>query len=209
MPRDPYRYSAAWYDALFEPMNKGLRLLGLRMFRPRAGMAVLDIGCGTGSHLELYKRFRCDVHGIDPSPAMLAVARRKLGDSAALHLGDASNMPYDDRSFDLVVCMLTLHEMRPTTRSSTMEEMKRVVRNQGRMLLIDYHPGPIRGLSGWRTKAIILLAEVGAGRRHFSNYRHFLRNQALPALVAEHGLAVEVERIVGGGALALLLARAG
>jgi ubiquinone/menaquinone biosynthesis C-methylase UbiE len=209
MPRDPYRHTAAWYDTLFERTNRGLRLLGLRMLRPRAGMTVLDVGCGTGVHLELYQRFRCDVHGIDPSPAMMAVARQRLGDSAALHLGDACAMPYGDRSFDLVVCMLTLHEMGPTARSSAMEEMKRVVRDQGHLLLIDYHPGPIRGLPGWRTKAIILLSEVAAGCKHFFHYRHFLRNQALPALVAQHGLRVEKERIVGQGALALLLVRAG
>lgn len=208
MPRDPYRHTAAWYDAFFEGMNSGLRLLGLRMYRPRAGMAVLDVGCGTGVHLKLYQRFRCNVYGLDPSPAMMAVARQRLGDSAALHLGDACAMPYSDGSFDLVVCMLTLHELAPRVRTSALEEMRRVVRDQGRLLLIDYHPGRIRGLSGWRTKAIILASEVAAGRRHFANYRHFLRNQALPALVAEHGLSVEKERIVGDGALALLLVRA-
>ena len=88
--KDPYRFVARRYDKLFEPMNRGLRLLGLRMFRPKEGMSILDVGCGTGVHLELYQRYPCDMYGIDPSPAMIDVARRRLGDRAEFHLGDAS-----------------------------------------------------------------------------------------------------------------------
>lgn len=56
---DPYRRVARLYDRLFEPLNRGLRLIGLRMFRPKAGMRILDVGCGTGVHLDLHRRFGC------------------------------------------------------------------------------------------------------------------------------------------------------
>ena len=109
--KDAYRNTARIYDRLFDNMNKGLRLAGIRMFRPSMGTNILDVGCGTGSHLELYKRYECNLYGIDLSPSMLEVARARLGDSAQLDLCDATNMPYEDCTFDLVISMLTIHEM--------------------------------------------------------------------------------------------------
>ncbi len=209
MKQDPYQSVARWYDRLFEPINRGLRLLGLRLFLPKEGMAILDVGCGTGLHLELYRKYRCALYGIDASPAMLQIARQRLGDGAKLHLGTASEMPYEDRSFDLVIAMLALHEMNPVTRSGVIREMKRVLKPGGRILFIDFHPGPIRPLQGWITKLTITLSEIAAGGEHFRNYRQFMSIKGLPTLIAEHGLVIQKQRIVSGGALALFLSSAG
>jgi ubiquinone/menaquinone biosynthesis C-methylase UbiE len=208
LKEDPYRSIAVWYDKLFEPINRGLSVLGLRLFLPKEGMAILDVGCGTGLHLELYRKYRCALYGIDPSSAMLKIARKRLGDSAKLHIGDASKMPYEDRSFDLVIAMLALHEMNQVTRSSVICEMKRVLKHSGRILLIDFHPGPIRPLQGWFTKLIITLSEIAAGREHFRNYRHFMSIKGLPTLITEHSLMIDKHRIVSGGALAEFLLKA-
>ena len=205
MTDDPYRFIAGWYDRLFEPINSGLRVLGLRLFIPKKGMALLDVGCGTGLHLDLYRKYQCALYGIDPSPSMLEIAQKRLGDAAKLHLGDASDMPYEDEYFDLVIAMLALHEMRPATRSAVVQEMKRVLKPSGHMLLIDFHPGPIRPLQGWWTKLIITLSEIAAGREHFRNYRQFMAIKGLPSLISEHRLAVEKKRMVSGGALAAFL----
>jgi ubiquinone/menaquinone biosynthesis C-methylase UbiE len=205
MRDDPYRAIARWYDKLFEPINRGLRVLGLRLFMPKKGMAILDVGCGTGLHLDLYRKYRCAMYGIDPSPSMLGIAQERLGDAARLHLGDASDMPYEGGSFDLVMAMLVLHEMKPATRSSVIGEMKRVLKPGGRMLLIDFHPGPIRPLQGWLTKLIITASEIAAGRQHFRNYRQFMAFKGLPTLISAHDLVTEKQRIVSGGALAAFL----
>ncbi len=172
---------------------------------PKEGMAILDVGCGTGVHLELYQRYQCALYGIDPSPSMLEIAKNRLGNSAYLHLSDASAMPYEDESFDLVIAMLALHEMNPPTRSSVIREMKRALKKRGRILLIDFHPGPIHSFRGWLTRLIILLSEVAAGREHFRNYRQFMAIKGLPTLITEHTLVVKQQRIVSGGALALFL----
>lgn len=207
MTKDPYGFSAKFYDKLFEPINSGLRLLGLRLFMPKKGMSILDVGCGTGSHLQLYQRYKCDLYGIEPSPAMIAKAREKLGDSANLYPGSAADMPYEDKTFDLIISMLVLHEMKHPTRLAVLNEMKRVLKDSGRILLIDFHPGPIQGFEGWRTKTIIFFAEISSGREHYRNYRHFMKIKGLLPLIQENGLVVEKERVVGGGALALYLLR--
>jgi ubiquinone/menaquinone biosynthesis C-methylase UbiE len=205
MMKDPYRNYAGIYDRLFDSMNKGLKLVGIRMFRPPKGMSILDVGCGTGSHLELYQRYKCNLYGLDLSPSMLDVARERLGDAAQLDLGDASDMPYEDDKFDLVISMLTLHEMSPETRSSVLNEMKRVLKDNGRLLLIDFHPGPYQPLQGWISKTIIILSEIAAGREHFKNYRDFIAAKGLATLVSQHQLEMEKQSVLAGGTFAVCL----
>ncbi len=207
MKNDPYRHVAGLYDRLFESMNHGLRLAGLRMFRPAKGMSILDVGCGTGMGLELYRRYPCQLYGLDASPAMLQIARGRLGDAAQLDLGDATRMPYPDGKFDLAIAMLTLHEMSPATRAAVIGEVKRVRKTDGRILLIDFHPGPYQLLQGWTSRAIILLSELAAGREHFMNHRHFLSQGGLPGLAMQHGLKVERQSILAGGTLAVQCSR--
>jgi len=205
--RDPYRRVAKVFDRIFEPMNRGLRLIGLGMFRPTRDMAVLDVGCGTGIHLELYRRFQCSLSGIDTSDSMLSVAKKRLGHAADLRRASATEMPFEDASFDLVMAMLVLHEMDQEVRVRTIGEMKRVLKKDGRILLIDFHTGPYRFIKGWIAKAVIVFSEISAGRRHFRNYRHFMAVKGLPDLIQASDLAVEAVKIVGGGGLVLYLLR--
>jgi ubiquinone/menaquinone biosynthesis C-methylase UbiE len=175
------------------------------MFRPSKGMDILDVGCGTGSHLELYQRYECNLYGIDLSPSMLEVARVRLGDSIQLDLGDATNMPYEDHKFDFIISMLSLHEMAHQTRSGVLTEMKRVLKDDGRILLIDFHPGPYQPLQGWISKLIIFFSELAAGREHFKNYRQFIATKGLSTLATQHDLEVEKQNILAGGTFAIFL----
>jgi ubiquinone/menaquinone biosynthesis C-methylase UbiE len=201
----PYQNSARWYDTIIEPLNTGLRQIGFKMIPPEPGQRVLDVGCGTGTHLELYRQAGCKVFGIDLSPAMLEVALQKLGDRAQLLLGDASCMPYPDDSYDLVIVTLALHEMPPDTRLAVVGEMRRVLKQNGRMLAIDYHPGSIRSLKGWLFKGIINFIEWLAGGEHFRNYRQFLSHGGVPALAEQHNLSQVQSKIVTGGNLGLFV----
>ncbi|MCX6028178.1 MAG: class I SAM-dependent methyltransferase [Chloroflexi bacterium] len=178
------------------------------MFIPPRGAAVLDVGCGTGIHLEMYQRYGCKLYGIDTSQSMLELARARLGESAVLRLADATQMPYEAGFFDLVICMLALHEMDERVRRKVIGEIKRVIKRDGRILFIDFHAGSPRPLKGWLSKSVILLSEVAAGRRHFRNYRHFMSIGGLPHLFEESKLSIEKEKIVGDDTLALYLLRA-
>jgi demethylmenaquinone methyltransferase/2-methoxy-6-polyprenyl-1,4-benzoquinol methylase len=207
MIRDPYQRTAKSYDTLVEPFNTVIRKIGFKLFPPKQGMRVLDVGCGTGTNLDIYHMAGCKAFGLDLSPAMLEEARRKLGKRAELRLGDASQMPYPDAFFDLVISMLTLHEMPISIRPAVMSEMIRVLKQDGRILLIDFHPGPIRFPKGWFYRAVILSFELAAGREHFRNYRDFLASKGLPRLISSHGLSVEKKKIVSGGNIGLFLVK--
>ena len=208
MTKDPYKRVARFYDRLFEPMNRGLRVLGFRIFMPQRGGAILDVGCGTGIHLEMYQRYGCKLYGIDTSQSMLELAKARLGESAELRLADATHMPYEGGFFDLVICMLALHEMDERMRSKAVGEIKRVLKRDGRILFVDFHPGNPRPIKGWLSKLVILLSEVAAGRRHFRNYCHFMSTGGLPYLIEENTLLIEKRKIVGDDTLALYLLRA-
>lgn len=171
-------------------------------------MKVLEVGCGTGANLELFVDSGCEITGIDLSPSMMDIARRKLDDRADLHLGDAADMPFADNSFDLVLSFLTLHEMPPAVRAPVMNEIVRVTGADGKALFVDYHPGPIGFPMGWFYKAVIYSIEFGAGWEHFQNHRDFLARNGIPALMGDHGLSVVKERTVAGGNIQVALAKA-
>ncbi len=202
---DAYGRIAKWYDKIFASINTGLYIVGLKMYPPTDDMAVLDVGCGTGTQLAQYQKSGCQLFGIDMSTAMLDVARTKLGEQAELYLGDAAHMPYEDNTFDLVLSTLALHEMSPNLRSAILQEIKRVLKKDGRVLVIDFHSGPIKPFSGWLSKLFITMSEIGAGREHYKNYRQFMKNKGVPALADTHGFTVEKQRIVSGGNIGIFV----
>ena len=65
---------------------------------------LLDVACGTGAHLRELRRWY-DVEGVDMSPAMLAVARRRLR-NIPLHQGDMRTLDLG-RRFDAVTCLFS------------------------------------------------------------------------------------------------------
>lgn len=205
--QDPYRRIASFYDLVVDPFNATLRRSVLEIAQPFAGMKVLEVGCGTGTSLGLFADAGCEISGIDLSSSMLDRAKKKLGDGADLQLGDASNMPFEDGAFDLVVGILTLHEMPFEMRRAVVSEMARVLSREGRVVLVDFHTGPYRFPKGWMSRAVIVPVEIAAGREHFRNHRDFLRRKGLPALIDENGLTVEREKMHGGGTILISVAR--
>jgi ubiquinone/menaquinone biosynthesis C-methylase UbiE len=205
MMKDPYQKVATRYDAFVEPFTNALRRIGLKMFPPKEGMLVLDVGCGTGSSLRLYNDAGCRAFGIDASPSMLVVAQNKLGGRAGLQLGDASQMPFPDDLFDLVVAMFVLHDMPGEIRPLVVSETVRILKHDGRILLIDYHSGRMGFPAGWFYKAVVLFFEIAAGRKHFTNYRDFMAKKALSGLIVSQKLTIEEKKIVTGGNIGLYL----
>ncbi len=203
--KDQYRNIANWYDRVFEPMNSGLRKIGLKMYPVKAGMNVLDIGCGTGAHLKLYQNQNCNVYGIDLSEAMFNVAKKKLGKNADLKLCDATKTPFSNDKFDLIISSTVLHEMPQQVRVDVLNEAKRILKQDGRLLLIDFHTGPIRGFKGIYSKIIITISEILAGREHYKNYRQFMKTGALPNLIELCGFIIDDKKIVSGGNFGIFL----
>lgn len=203
--KDQYGKIARWYDGIFEPLNSGLRKIGLKKYAVTAGSKVLDIGCGTGAHLKLYQDLGCKVYGVDMSSAMLEVARKKLGSSATLSHGSATDLHFSERQFHLILCTTVLHEMDANVRLAVLKEAMRVLHDTGRILLIDFHPATVKNIKGLFSKLIISVSERLAGEVHYRNYRQFMRAGGLPALIKTAELTVAAQKIVSGGNFGIFL----
>jgi ubiquinone/menaquinone biosynthesis C-methylase UbiE len=205
MAKDPYQFAAPLYDYLMGPLNKPLYRVRTRLAPPQPGMKVLDVGCGTGSDLELYHQGGCEISGVDLSPAMVKVARKKFGGDTDLRVCDASQMPYEDESFDLVLTSFTLHEMSPELMAAVLLEMIRVVKQDGKLLLCDFAPRPFDIPMGWLYRYGNLMLEVIAGREHLMNGINFVKRGGLKELIKPYPLGIVRSKVIGAGTIDFLL----
>lgn len=198
---DPYARVARFYDRLIEPMQAGVRRVALDVLPPRTGWSVLDVGCGTGTGLVPYLTAGCDVYGVDMSQAMLAKAHDLLGEQADLHLTDGKSLPFEDGSFDLVLTSMVLHEVAEESRLGFLAEMSRVTKPSGRMMFIDFYFGSPRGWRGPVFRGVSTIIERFSG--HYSGFKSFKEGVGVPGVVSRAGLAIDEEKVVAGGNVAI------
>jgi ubiquinone/menaquinone biosynthesis C-methylase UbiE len=105
------------------------------------GRDVLEVGCGTGLLLRHLAAFARSARGVDLSPGMLERARARGLDVVE---GSATELPFADRSFDLVCSFKVLAHVRDVRRA--LAEMARVVRPGGHVIAELYNPVSLRGL---------------------------------------------------------------
>ncbi|MGA8046970.1 MAG: class I SAM-dependent methyltransferase [Dermatophilaceae bacterium] len=111
----------------------------LRLAGDVAGLRVLDAGCGSGPLTDALRTKGAQVSGFDLSPAMVTLARERLGDDADLRVADlGAPLPYRDDEFDLVVVSLALHYVQDW--DPALAELRRVTRRGGRLIVSIIHP---------------------------------------------------------------------
>ena len=100
--------------------------------------AVLDVGCGTGAVLALLHEKYPDRRyvGLDLTPEMIEVARTKVAPGMGFVVGDAESLPFDEASFDAVLCSNSFHHY--PNPAAFLAGALRVLRPGGRLILRDY-----------------------------------------------------------------------
>lgn len=124
-----YRQLSKVYDTWLRDLfwNEEMRSYGLKMAGLRAGMEVLDVGCGTGFLSEGILEVTPTVWGLDITPEQLQRARKKL--PIPLVRGDAENLPFSSERFDAVLSSGSI-EYWPDP-GQALREMHRVLRPGG------------------------------------------------------------------------------
>lgn len=169
-----WRSYAAWaevYDAeVNNPVIAGEEEVIWDMIGSVQGLAVLDVGCGTGRHAVPLARQGARVVGIEPTPEMLARARQKAereGLDIDLSQGAIEDLSPAVGRFDLVLCCLVLSHVQDLRAAAARLAVH--VRPGGRLIATDFHPFYL--LLGFRSMF------VHHGRKHVvPNYPHLPSN---------------------------------
>jgi demethylphylloquinol methyltransferase len=149
-----YDIFSNFYDAFIQLHSRGDKddtrefLVESACLGNRPSPRIIDICCGTGSVILAFKeRYpESEAIGYDFSPGMLRKAREKDGSGRVKFVeGDAAALPFDDCSFDVVTCSHALYELKGESRERALREMKRVVRPDGLVLIME-HEVPRRPL---------------------------------------------------------------
>ncbi len=121
---------------------------------PKATGKVLELGIGMGLNLAFYDpRAVSGVTGVDPSPELRAIALAAPRDpSLAVDVqdGTAEALPFEDASFDSVVCTYTLCSIH--NPAAALAEARRVLKPSGRLYFCEHGLSPDPGLAKWQRR---------------------------------------------------------
>ncbi len=150
---------------------------------PRARGRVLEIGIGSGLNLPLYGDDVRSVTGLDPSPRLLALARRRVPETGAavdLVEGGAEAMDFEPWSFDCVVSAWTLCSIRDL--DGALAEIRRVLRPDGRLIFVEHGRSPEKPVRRWQDRLTPIWRRC-AGGCHL--------NRDIAAAIENAGFAVD------------------
>jgi len=153
--RAAYSRWAPVYDWVFGKVFDAGRRAAVEVINRRSGR-LLEVGVGTGLTLPRYGS-HLSVTGIDLSPEMLAVAKKRVADEKiaaveALLEMDATRLAFPDASFDTVAVMYTITVV--PHPDAVMAEVERVLKPGGEALIVSHfasESGLYALIEGWLT----------------------------------------------------------
>jgi ubiquinone/menaquinone biosynthesis C-methylase UbiE len=125
---------------------------------------VLEVGVGSGLNFSYYGERVEIVYGIDPSPRLLALARRRAataGVRAALLQASAAAIPVADQTVDTVVMTWTLCSIPDPL--AALREMRRVLKPDGRLRFVEHGLSPEPGVERWQHRLTPVWCHVAGG----------------------------------------------
>ena len=131
---------------------------------PGAEGIVLEIGIGSGLNLRFYSSAVKHLYAVDPSPELLAMARKKVEGMTFpvdLRCESAERLSLDGRSVDTIVMTWALCTIPNPTRA--LREMGRVLKPQGRMIFVEHGLSRDSGVRVWQNGLNPIWSRVTGG----------------------------------------------
>jgi ubiquinone/menaquinone biosynthesis C-methylase UbiE len=134
-------------NGLLGRRRKRLREMFADDLELQAGDRVLDVGCGTGRLAMIFAERVAptgSVAGIDAADEMIkraASRARKQDLPVAFEVAFAQRLPFPTATFDAVACMLALHHVAEDDQQAAVQEMYRVLKPDGRLLIAEFDQG--------------------------------------------------------------------
>ena len=159
---------ARWYDRWHEAKDYPREVAQLREILDShgAGRSLLDVGCGTGRHLELLAAAGFHVVGVDRSEVMADIARARLAPfpDARVVRAELASLPFSTE-FDVVTMMFSVlgYQVTDEAMTAALTSVHRVLRPGGLFLfdILDaatvLHQGPQGGVTVVRDDPDVLL----------------------------------------------------
>jgi demethylmenaquinone methyltransferase/2-methoxy-6-polyprenyl-1,4-benzoquinol methylase len=189
------------YETLVDPLLRDIRKYAPEFSGMRAGDKAIDVCCGTGAQVLEYGRRGIVAAGIDISPGMLKIATRNRMRQKAVNvsfqLANATSLPFPDGYFNYASISLGLHDKGKPIRYQIISEMKRVVKQDGALILIDYQVPLPRNV--WAASARVI--EFLAGGSHYQGFKDYLANGGIEDILKNHGLREECRTYLKSGLL--------
>lgn len=151
---------------------------------PHARGDVLEVGIGSGLNMPFYSREVRRVYGVDPSPELQMVARKRMVAQAIdvefLSQSVEESLPLPDRSVDTIVITWTLCSI--ADPSKALQQMKRVLKQSGRLIFVEHGRAPDSGVAAWQDRLTPIWKHVGGGCH---------LNLKIDALLSEAGFTID------------------
>jgi ubiquinone/menaquinone biosynthesis C-methylase UbiE len=189
--------TAFLYSMTIDRALAGIRTRVPEFCGMKAGDRVLDVCCGTGAQAFCYARRGIIACGIDLDPGMIEFAERHMRrlnlSSTSFQRASATHLPFRDACFDHASISMGLHEKHGTSRDGIVSEMRRVVKKDGTLAIVDYivpYPTDAYG------RAVRLLEQM-AGRAHYRCFQEFISDGGSTPLLSRHGLQEDKSEHIG------------
>ena len=147
---------------------------------------VLDCGCGTGAVLTLLHAAHPEMRltGIDLADEMIGVAQSRGLEQVTFIVGDCENLPFDDCSFDAIICSHSFHHYPHPQRF--FGAAARILRPGGRLIIRD-NTGPTL----WLLKKNLYTIPKGNRKSHMGDVKFYSRRE-VAAFCQTAGLSMEL-----------------
>ncbi len=151
------------------------------------GAKVLDVGCGTGEMAARLSELGYEVWGVDIADPMIRHAAQRYG-SCRFRVGDIEHIPFDDDTFDAVVCLGVIEYLPDDGQALT--EIRRVLKPGGNAIVST--PSALTPLYRM-DRACMQLMDVARPLYHIVKYR--LRGRRPPVPEPQNTIAARKYRL--------------
>lgn len=189
-PALAYHVLTPFFDQVVELLGYGseFKRKVLKLAEIKNGEQVLDVGSGGGVLLAEAGKMvpRSHLVGIDPDGQIVKIAGQRSAKEGMRNVkfivGFADDLPFTDRSFDVVLSTLTFHHIPTVLKKPALSEIHRVLKPTGRFLLAD-----IGKPTSLASTVLLTIGSIFDGR---DNMKVNLEGQ-LPKFLKDTGFSVQ------------------
>jgi len=175
---------------------------------------ILDLGCGNGQFFEVFKDSEVDYFGIDNSEKMIEIAKKRYP-RGNFQVADALNLPFPANYFDKILSFAVFHHVpSEEIRLNFLEEVKRVLKPNGLLILTVWNLNPFKLIFIGKWKRILTLSKLtilkilGMSKLDFGDffiawrnitprYVHYFTKRGLKKIAEKAGFLVKEVGILG------------